>query len=60
MPDNQNKIRHYHAYMKMYGEMMRDLSNSEKYITYLMNNKGLDEFETALRILIEKSPKFVP
>jgi hypothetical protein len=55
MPGNQNKIRHYRTSMRMYGEMMQDLSGSEKYISYLIDNDGLDEFETGLRILIEKS-----
>ncbi len=27
MPNNQNKIRHYRADMKMCGEMMQDLSH---------------------------------
>lgn len=41
----------------MYGEMMQDLSRCENYITHLINNNELDEFETGLRTLIEKSPK---
>jgi hypothetical protein len=57
MPDNQNTIRHYRAYMKMYGEMMHELYRCEEYITKLIDNNGLDEFETSLRNLIEKSPK---
>ncbi len=55
MPDKQNKIRHYRAYMKMYGEMMRDLSQCDEYITKLIDNDKLDGFEQALRVLIEKS-----
>ncbi len=55
MPDKQNKIRHYRAYMKMYGEMMLDLSDSDEYITKLIDDNGLGEFETGLCNLIEKS-----
>ncbi|MGY8628520.1 hypothetical protein ABHF54_01330 [Nitrosomonas europaea] len=55
MLDNQNRIRHYRAYTRMYGEMMQDLCSSEHYITYLINNDGLNKFETGLRTLIEKS-----
>lgn len=55
MPDNPDKIRHYRTCMRMYGEMMQDLSGSEHYIARLIGNDGLDEFETGLRILIEKS-----
>jgi len=43
--------------MRMYGEMMQDLSRSENYITHLIDNNGLDELETGLRTLIEKSLK---
>lgn len=55
MQDNWNKIRHYRTCMRMYGEMMLDLSSSEKYLTCLIDNDGLNEFETGLRTLIEKS-----
>lgn len=55
MPGNPNKILHYRTYMRMYDEMMQDLSGSEKYICYLIDNDGLDEFETGPRTLIEKS-----
>jgi len=57
MPDNPDKIHHYRSHMRMYGEMMQDLSSSERYITYLIDNDGLDEFESALCNLIEKSSK---
>lgn len=57
MPDNPNKIHHYCTYMDMYGEMLRDLSRSENYITRLIDNNELDEFETSLRTKIEKSFK---
>ncbi|GKS69800.1 hypothetical protein W03_18040 [Nitrosomonas sp. PY1] len=57
MPDKPNKIRHYRTYMDMYGKMLQDLSHSENYITRLINNNKLDEFETSLRALIEKSFK---
>ncbi len=57
MPDKQNKIRHYRAYMKMYGEMMQDLSGCDEYVTKLIDNDKLDNFETALRTKIEKSPR---
>ncbi len=57
MPDNQNTIRHYRAYMKMYGEMMQDLSHCDQYIAKLIKRDKLDGFEQALRTLIEKSPK---
>lgn len=56
MPDSQTKICHYRVYMNMYGEMMQDLSRSENYITRLIGNDGLDEFELALRTRIEKTP----
>ncbi len=55
MPDNPDKIRHYRIYMRKYGEMMQDLSHSEEYIIKLIDNNGLNEFETGLRTLIEKS-----
>ena len=55
MPDKQSKIHHYRVHMYMYGEMMQDLSSSEKYVAKLIGNDGLDEFETGLRNLIEKS-----
>ena len=56
MPDNsRTKIHHYRIYMHMYAEMLQDLSNSEQYISYLIDNNGLTEFETGLRNLIEKS-----
>ncbi|MCP5275780.1 MAG: hypothetical protein H6936_13210 [Burkholderiales bacterium] len=57
MRDNQRKTRHYRAYLKIYGEMMQDLSSSDEYITRLIDNNGLSEFETGLRSLIEKCPK---
>lgn len=57
MPDNQIKIHHYRACIRMYCEMMQDLSRSENYIARLIGNDGLDEFETSLRTLIEKSLK---
>jgi len=57
MPDNQNTIRHYRAYMKMYGEMMQDLSCCDEYIAKLIGRDKLDGFEQALRTMIEKSPK---
>jgi len=43
--------------MNMYGEMLQDLSRSESYITRLIDNNELDQFETSLRALIEKSFK---
>ena len=55
MPDNPDKIRHYRTCMRMYSEMMQDLSHSEEYIIKLIDDNGLNEFETGLRILIEKS-----
>lgn len=57
MPDSQTRISHYRACIRMYGEMMQDLSRCENYITHLINNNELDEFETGLRTMIEKSPK---
>lgn len=57
MPDNQTRISHYRVCMRMYGEMMQDLSRCENYIARLIGNDGLDEFETSLRTLIEKSLK---
>lgn len=57
MPVSQTRISHYRDCMRMYSEMMQDLSRSENYITHLIDNNGLDEFETGLRTLIEKSPK---
>lgn len=57
MPDSKTRIRHYHVYMNMYGEMLQDLSRSESYITRLIDNNELDQFETSLRALIEKSFK---
>jgi len=54
MPDSKAKILHYRIYMDMYGEMLRDLSHCDKYITYLIDNNELDEFETSLRTLIER------
>ena len=58
MLDNPDKIRHYRTYMRRYGEMMQDLSHSESYIIHLIGNDRLNEFETGLRSLIEKSPKY--
>ncbi len=55
---SENKIRHYRAYMKMYGEMVQDLSQCDEYIAYLLDNDGLDTFEMGLRNLIEKFPKY--
>ncbi len=57
MPDSKTKIRHYHVYMQMYGEMLQDLSRSENFISHLIDNNRLDEFETSLRTKIEKSFK---
>lgn len=58
MPDSSGAtIDHYRTYMRMYGEMLQDLSHSRNYIIYLIDNKGLSEFETGLRTLIEKSLK---
>lgn len=57
MPDNPDKIHHYRSYMRMYGEMMQDLSHSEEYVSKLIGNDGLDEFESALCNLIEKYSK---
>lgn len=57
MPDSKTRICHYHVYMNMYGEMLQDLSRSESYITRLIDNNELDQFETSLRALIEKSFK---
>ncbi len=36
MPDNLARIRHYRTCMRMYGEMMQDLSHSEEYIIKLI------------------------
>jgi hypothetical protein len=58
MRNKQHEIRHYRTYLKMYGEMMQDLSGSGEYIAKLIGNNGLDDFETSLRKLIEKSPKY--
>ncbi len=58
MRDNQRKIRHYRAYLRMYGEMMCDLSGSDGYIARLIDNNELSKFETGLRNLIEKCPKY--
>lgn len=58
MRNKQREIRHYRTYLKMYGEMMQDLSVSNAYIAKLIDNNGLDDFETSLRKLIEKSPKY--
>ena len=44
--------------MKMYGEMVQDLSQCDEYIAYLLDNDGLDTFEMGLRNLIEKFPKY--
>jgi len=55
MQDDQNKIRLYRIYMKMYGEMMQDLSCCDEYITKLIDRDKLGDFEYALRTLIEKS-----
>lgn len=33
MPDNPDKIHHYRTCMRMYGEMMQDLSHSEEWKT---------------------------
>lgn len=57
MPDSQTRISHYRTCLRMYGEMMQDLAMSENYIVHLIDNDGLDEFETSLRVLIEKSLK---
>ncbi len=58
MPDNNRaKIDHYRTYMRMYGEMLQDLSHSRNYIIHLIDNKGLSEFEAGLRTLIEKALK---
>lgn len=58
MRNNQREICHYRTYLKMYGEMLQDLSVSDTYIAKLIGNNGLDDFETSLRKLIEKSPKY--
>lgn len=55
MPDNPDKIRHYRTCMRMYGVMMQELSHNEEYIIKLIDNNGLNEFETGLCTLIEKS-----
>lgn len=57
MSDSPDKIHHYRSYMRMYGEMMQDLSHSEEYVIKLIDYNGLDEFESALCNLIEKSSK---
>ena len=57
MPDSQTRISHYRACICMYVETMQDLSRCENYITHLIGNNGLDEFETSLRDKIEKSFK---
>jgi len=58
MPDRNKRIEHYATYIKMYGEMMQDLSQCDRYVTKLIDNEKLDNLETVLRSLIEKSPKF--
>ncbi len=58
MSDRQNKICHYRVYMKMYGEMMQDLSHCDEYIIKLIDSDKLDGFEQALHTIIEKSPKY--
>lgn len=55
MLDSQTIIHHYRTCMRRYSEMMQDLSHSEEYIIKLIDNDGLNKFETGLRILIEKS-----
>lgn len=55
MSDNPDKIRHYCTYMRMYGEIMQDLSHSEEYVIKLIDNDRLNELEAGLRTLIEKS-----
>ncbi len=37
MPHSKTKIRHYHVYMNMYGEMLQDLSSSD-----IMIDNGLN------------------
>ena len=50
------KIQHYRVYMKMYGQMVMEVANSDEAILDLINEKDLSPFTTALREQIEKSP----
>jgi len=47
MPDRE-QIKTYSAYLKMYGEILCDLSDSEIYIHRLILDDCLDDFEKAL------------
>ena len=51
----QEQIQHARDYMRMYASMMRDLSNSDEYITNLLNaaDDELDPIEVGLRRQIE-------
>ena len=49
----QRKIQHYREYLKMYGSMIVDLSESEDFIIRLIEKDRLDDIETVLRERIE-------
>ena len=52
----EQKIQHYRVYMKMYGQMIMDVADSDEAILNLINKKNLSPFNIALRELLEKSP----
>jgi len=49
----QRKIQCYREYLKMYGSMICDLSESESFIIKLIEDDNLDIISTALRVQIE-------
>ena len=50
------KIQHYRVYMKMYGQMIMELADSDEAVFNLIANKNRSPFATALKTRIEKSP----
>lgn len=44
---------HYREHMKMFGSMMMDMAECDDYVIKMIENKGLDKFEKALRWKIE-------
>jgi hypothetical protein len=50
MSNTDEKVKHYKAYLYMYGSMMVDLSKSDSYAQILVKGSSLNPFEQALRV----------
>lgn len=55
MRHHTNRFTEYQTYLKIYAEMLHDLSDSESYIYDLIANRELSDISRAIRQNIEST-----